>query len=123
MSWISKDISSSNISMTKWKEITAEGILKEILESEETELADDLKMVLNYLRGHLEKIMDSPELILEIDILKKEISELERENQVLRNNIISVNDELGSIKRDNIMLSQKYDMLKAMIDDLFEKLT
>ena len=123
MSWISKNISADNISMTEWKDITAEGMLKEILESEETELADDLKMVLNYLRGHLEKIMDSPELILEIDMLKKEISELKRENQTLRNNMISVNNELGNIKKDNIMLHQKCNMLKAMIDDLFEKLT
>ena len=123
MSWISKNISASNISMTEWKDITAEGVLKEILESEETELANDLKIVLNYLRGHLEKIMDSPELILEIDMLKKEISELKRENQTLRNNMISVNNELGNIKKDNIMLYQKCNMLKAMIDDLFEKLT
>jgi hypothetical protein len=50
-------------------------VLEDIIKSEDTELAEDMKLVLNYLRGYLEKIMDSPEMILEIESLKKELQE------------------------------------------------
>lgn len=117
MSWMfSKDITADNISMTKWKDITAEGMLKKILESEETELADDLKMVLNYLRGHLEKIMDSPELILERDELKKEISDLRKETSELKKEIQDFKAELNSIKRDNDVLRRKCSILESKVN-------
>lgn len=66
------------------KIVTAKEVLKEIISSKNTELADDMKLVLNYLRGYLEKIMDNPEILLEYQIIKNELESLKEECELLK---------------------------------------
>lgn len=65
-------------------------VLTELLELDK----DTLDIILNLLRGHLENIIDNPELLIKIDERDKEIIELKKEVSDLRKEISEIKREL-----------------------------
>lgn len=55
---------------------------------------DTLDIILNLLRGHLENIIDDPELLIKIDERDKEIADLKKEVSDLKKEISEVRKEL-----------------------------
>lgn len=58
--------------------INSKAILEEILHSKDTDLQEDLKLVIRYLQGCLEETMDNPWFLKEIEDLKKKLEETEK---------------------------------------------
>lgn len=53
-------------------------LLEEILHSKDTDLQEDLKLVIRYLQGCLEETMDNPWFLKEIKDLRKKLEETEK---------------------------------------------
>lgn len=58
--------------------INSKAILEEILHSKDTDLQEDLKLVIRYLQGCLEETMDNPWFLKEIKDLRKKLEETEK---------------------------------------------
>lgn len=65
-------------------------VLTELLELDK----DTLDIILNLLRGHLENIIDNPELLIKIDERDKEILDLKKEVSDLKKEINEIRKEL-----------------------------
>lgn len=53
-------------------------LLEEILRSKDTDLQEDLKLVIRYLQGCLEETMDNPWFLKEIKDLREKLEETEK---------------------------------------------
>ena len=58
--------------------INSKAILEEILHSKDTDLQEDLKLVIRYFQGCLEETMDNPWFLKEIKDLRKKLEETEK---------------------------------------------
>lgn len=79
--WSDLDLGSSKI------EINPKLLLEEILRSKDTELNEDLELVIRYLRGCLEKVMDNPWFFTEIEDLKERLKISEERCEYLERRI------------------------------------
>lgn len=59
-------------------EINSKALLEEILRSKDTDLQEDLKLVIRYLQGCLEETMDNPWFLKEIKDLREKLEETEK---------------------------------------------
>lgn len=62
-------------------------LLEEILKSKDTDLQEDLGLVIRYLRGCLEEVMDNPWFLDEIKDLRKRLEESERRCEILEKRV------------------------------------
>lgn len=58
--------------------INSKAILEEILHSKDTDLQEDLKLVIRYLQGCLEETMDNPWFLKEIKDLREKLEKTEK---------------------------------------------
>lgn len=86
-----------------------EGVVQELLNKDE----DTLGIVLNCLRGHLEKFVEKPELLL--NNVSDKISTLEADIRILQDKILYLDDQISGI------IGKEYNdiaQLKCEIEDI-----